>query len=305
MSDKYTYWRSHAFCKKKSHLEMQYEYLLEKPYYYNEYCCTSLRYVTHNTEPCPDKPLNHMELQIIGILAAGKNMTLSQLASYLLLLGNKVIMDSLRETVLKLIGLGILKQTEICRLNENKSISQKVTCYQIAFSGMPYVKQICAPSDFRMTHNGFGYSRSKAKHFFKNTILWNQIILNFILYIPGFRRYEISSVLNLPNYRKLVVPLYVETEHKNYFFELMHPVFPGKIQQCFQKWSTYQKHKKRKITFVALTYTYDEMCKARTLLLNETISPDGSTMNTVFTDNIEFSIIHSWFHCYAGILIPF
>lgn len=82
------------------------------------------------------------------------------------------------------------------------------------------------------------------RYFYTSTILWNQIVLNYILYCDNLVRFEITSPYYFPGYPRLIIPLYIETETNKYFFSYLKYVNEETLHKVFLNWDDFQKNSK-------------------------------------------------------------
>ena len=130
-----------------------YQKLLSKPEYYKARYDLDLCHFSGDKQPLTEAELDNKALIIIGILAAGKNMTLAQLNSYLLLKNIETSSESLLQSINRLINLGIVNRTTIYLKNpyvENATEDDTpyLNCYQVTETGKWFAEQMDAPQDF-------------------------------------------------------------------------------------------------------------------------------------------------------------
>lgn len=322
--DKHSIWRSKDFFTEKESLKSRYQSLVEKPFYFDAQYELDLYHYSCDVNPGTEQDLDAKDLLILGILAAGKNMTLAQLTSYLLLKNTDVSLEELNDAVNRLIELGIVNRTTIHPSNPLYS-SYNTTCYQVTEEGRWFIQQIYAPADFSLFSNGFMANFYSMRYFYTSTILWNQIVLNYILYCDNLVRFEITSPYYFPGYPRLIIPLYIETETNNYFFSYLKYVNEETLHKVFLNWDDFQKNSKKDITFVLVANDEEQLLLAKTFLFRESLFsknfgisnlfPDidnhenprqGTICNkTVFLNKVAFSLVPSWFHDSAGTITPY
>ncbi|MCI8494584.1 MAG: hypothetical protein HFI74_02725 [Lachnospiraceae bacterium] len=320
-----SHWRTAQFFSEKQNLITNYQKLLSKPEYYKARYDLELCHFSGDKQPLTEAELDNKALIIIGILAAGTNMTLAQLNSYLLLKNIETSSESLLQSINRLINLGIVNRTTIYLKNpylENATEDDTpyLNCYQVTETGKWFAEQMDAPQDFPTER---GYCKEYNK-FYTDTILYNQIVLNYLLYCPAFKYFKIDSINHILSHRKLTALLYIATEEGDYCFS-SPDVFKQEIScKKLTDWKAFQNNRNTKSTFVLLEEDYEELQKTKntlysqTLLLNQAEILDLSaiaTSDTPPSDNIlddarslkyiAFSVVHSWFNDSAGRIIPY
>lgn len=309
MANKFTYWRTSSFYNHTRHLSKKYASLIEKPYYY---CCHSGYYrlgFSCQRYKAPEKSrtlLSDFELLIIGILAAGKNMTLPQLYAYLLLKGQGIFKEQvLRKILDRMIEQGdIIKHTIFQQERhpwdpEDEPLKQ-LECYRLSKKGGEYAREICAPLDFRPSFSCSVIDQSTLLDYYTTTILWNQIVQNYILFCPTFARFRLEFVYTAPDYGKQKIPLYIETDEQDLFFSYLDIMTTGNLNNVFRTWAFYQKQSNRNPIFILIGNTYDQLCKAKVWMYRKI-----SCSKDISYDHVAFSVVHSWFRDKPGIIIPY
>lgn len=325
----FSHWRTAKFFSEKQKLVTNYQKLLSKPEYYNTPYQLELCHFSGNKQPLSEPELDNRALIIIEILAAGKNMTLAQLNSYLLLKNSDTSFEALLHSINRLISLGIVNRTTIYLKNSSLQDTSEdetpyLNCYQVTESGKWYVEQMGAPVDFSTCETDCQASQVPALKFYTDTILYNQIILNYLLYCPAFKYFEINSVYHIPGHGKLTVSLYIATEEGNYCFTILDILGQETLLKKLTDWKAFQNNRNTNTTFVFIAKDFQELQKTKFMLsldspineqlkaLNLTLMETRltSTSNLILdkkfsSESIAFSVVHSWFHDGAGIIIPY
>lgn len=279
MANKYTYWRSNSFYEDKKTLAKFYSFFLQKPFYYNfEKCILGISLYNCNTPFAKQKQPNNSELLILGLLAAGKNMTFFQLKSYLALKGINWDQECLIHTLNQLGDKGLLEKRIIYQRDpsdtSNKiAYSNHFMCYSIAFEGKKYIEQIGAPTDYKIKPLYPDTKTGRLIYLYTSTILWNQIILNYTLYDPSFQFFQICTPLHFSHQNKMEIPLCIQTEQRDFIFEYTHQVDKEIVRNIYKKWQAYKKCCKREIAFVLITDTYQKLNQSKyfSLVFSSTI----------------------------------
>lgn len=309
MANKYTYWRNSSFYNHQRHLSKKYAGLIEKPFYY---CCHSGYYLlvlSRQQFKAPLKiksALSDFELLIVGILAAGKNMTLPQLSSYLLLKGQNIRNErNIRKIIDQMRDQGIIIKHTIYQKEHHpwdpaEEPLRRLDCYRLSNSGAEYAREICAPLDFKPNYLCSVIDQSVLLYYYTTTILWNQIVQNYILFCPEFTRFQLEFVFTVPDYGKQKIPLYIETTEQDYFSSYLNMMSSSKLNNMFRTWLFYKKHSKQNPLFILIGNTYDQICKAKVWLSREIYYNKD-----IGYDNVAFSVVHSWFRDKQGIILPY
>ncbi len=305
MINKNTKWRSKEVYGQVEQLAEAYPSLIEEPFYCGYPCRIDSITPKYAVTDTMKEERSDIQYQIIGVLAAGKNMTLAQVNCYLILKGINISKVKLVEEMMELVREGIVEMNRICpvkdegiEIQNTTLISQYVTCFHLCFRAEEYVKKVFAPLDYGLNPHILAGGHGGLIYYYASTILWNQIILNFMLYETSFNRFTIDDVFPNPYFERIEIPLYIETEEGNYLFEYVHTVNPDQIRKRFQQWSMLQKYTQEKIIFVIVAGNFYELYKAKYWIRKEAL------MNTsIFLDRITFSVAHSWFMEQKGAIL--
>lgn len=303
MANKYTFWRSSLFYNHKKHFRKLYCSLTDKPFYYQlENCTIEMSTFCNNTKQVTT--LDNTQFLIIGILAAGKFMTLFQLMSYLALKGVAIQSQSLISLLNQLTQDGILKRHTLYQKNtahdtDNTLMDYYFHCYSIGYNGKKFVREICAPSDYAIKPRDPA-NIAEILSLSTSAVLWNQIILNYIAYEPAFRFFQMQITKSLTQHSKLSIPLRIQTYRIDFIFEYIHEASQPRIHNIIQKWNLYQKLHARNTRFVLISDHYDQLLECKKYMLKEFFSKQ--TINEL---NILFSVVHSWFANKHGMFIPY
>lgn len=330
-------WRSREFFSHRERLEKNCQQLLKLPTLFKDTGFLSLGLFSYTGDKSPDmwQVPDSTDLLITGILAAGKSMTLPQLNSYLLLQGIALPEEELEQRVSHMLEYGQLMRITIYQkghflLTQGDFAPEHIDCYQVSPDRAWLAGQIFAPQDFAAIQHGFTKTPSALLYFYISSILWNQIVLNFLLHSPTFQHFEIFLSHYLPDYGRLTVPLCIKTEDGNYIFHYITVASERKMHLIFDTWMSCQNHSKEKNTFVLIAKNTQELFKAKCWIARENFfhgnidigaffpeissykptvpilkSVADTVKDTIPTEHIAFSLAQSWFSDGAGILIPY
>lgn len=261
MANKYSQWYENDFYSNKVLLAQRYKELLELPFYYGKH--GSLKIETYRKPPVNSdrKMMKYVEWMIIGIFATGKNMTMRQLKSYLLLKNIAISNRVLQAQVEQLIQSGMLERNMICTGQdfmqwEDGKKTAKVVSYRPTRKGYAMAESLGLPKySFKIYCQLTNSLRGKLLLSMR-AILWNQIVLNQILYNPGFLWFRIGEFYRLGQGKIMELPLYVKTKDGEYYFEYLHVMADAVIEHTFSLWIQYIMRKRRTFTFVLVTEEY-------------------------------------------------
>ncbi len=261
MANKYSHWYNNDFYGDKVILAQQYRELLELPFYYGKH--GALKIETYRKPPANlgRKMIEYVEWMMIGIFATGQNMTMCQLNSYLLLKNIVIRNESLKDKIEHLIHNGVLERNMICAGEgftqwESGRKTAKVVSYRPTRKGYAMAKSLGLPKyNFKKYCQLTNSLRGKLLLSMR-AILWNQIVLNQMLYNPGLLWFRMGEFYRLDQGRFMELPLYVKTKDGEYYFEYLHVMADAVIEHTFSLWIQYVMQKGRPFTFVLVTDEY-------------------------------------------------
>lgn len=299
-------WRSDKNFANTDSLKEVYSHLLEKPFFYENK--SGIRLLPQKQKSiCSGikENLNELQYVLIAILATGKNMTLAQLNSYLLLYGKTVDKIELRNQVDELVRKGIVERNQLCPANiqtsQDKNLNVPyVHCYRLSFDAEEYVKQVHAPYDYEISPSILAGGFGGLIYHFSTTILFNQILLNHFINAKKISFFKIADYVTTSSFQTIQIPLYLETEGGNYFFEYMYSISSIRLHYCFLRWVEFQKMHKKNITFVLISNSEYNLYKAKYWLRKETLQSSA-----LFIHKIAFTIAGSWFVEEPGKLLSY
>lgn len=261
MANKYACWYSNDFYSDKSLLAEHYGDYLQLPFYYGKNC--SLKVETCHRMP-PDrnqKKMEYVELLIVGILAAGQSMTALQLKAYLLLKNIAISNTVLNGKLEWLIYQGLLERntiwdSKILPVKEKAGHVPKVIVFRLTMKGCATAVSIGISGrnrekDFQLTCQRGKLSR------LTRSILWNQIILNQMLYNARFTWFRVGEFQKLRSQKYMELPLRVSTAEGEYYFEYLHTMENEVIDHTISLWLDYAMKKGMPFTFVLVSDSYD------------------------------------------------
>lgn len=297
MANKYTCWYRNDFYTDKLLLAEQYSHFLELPFYYGKEC--SLKLGTYQKAPadCKKEKMEYVELLITGILAVGQSMTALQLKSYLLLKNIAISNTVLKGTLERLIYRGMLERntvwdgkTPFCK-GENGNAA-RVTGFRLTPMGYAAAASLGVPGNGRKTDCQLNSQRGKLSRLTRS-ILWNQIILNQMLYNAGFSRFRVGEIQRLSHGKYMELPLYLKTTAGEYYFEYLHTMKNEVIEHTLSLWLEYAMRKEKPFTFVLASDRYDEALKI------------GSYMNRAKAAGVKLAVTSAvdWFREEAGVIM--
>lgn len=261
MANKYSQWYKNDFYGDKVILAQQYRELLELPFYYGKH--GSLKIETFRKPPAnlDRKMMKYVEWMMIGIFATGKNMTMRQLKTYLLLKNIVISNRTLQDKVEQLVQSGMLERNKICDGKgfmqwEDGKKAAKVVSYRPTRKGYAMAEFLGLPKySFKVYCQMTNSLRGKLLLSMR-AILWNQIVLNQMLYNPGLLWFRIGEFYRLDQGKFMELPLYVKTKDGEYYFEYLHVMADAVIEHTFSLWMQYVMRKGRPFTFVLVTEEY-------------------------------------------------
>ncbi len=299
-------WRSDKNFTETEQLKKQYSSLLERPFYYENKTGISLQ--SQKAKPIlpeTEERINELQKTIITILATGKNMTSAQIRAYLILCGKSEPAAEIDKQVNELVDKGIVERNQLCpkdikTIQDKKLKIQYVNCYRLCFGAEEYVKSVNAPYDYEIDPNILAGGFGGLIYYYSTTILWNQIILNHFANNNPVKYFRISDYIITPTFQTIQIPLYIETDSGNYFFEYIHNISPVQLHYRFLRWAQLQKMVKKNITFVVVSKSEYNLYKAKYWLRQETLQS-----SCLFIHNIAFTVTRSWFLQQPGKLLTY
>lgn len=262
MANKYIYWYRNDFYGDKAILAEQYGDLLELPFYYGKDCALAIRTYQKPPIKLKMKTIEYMEWMIIGILAVGQSMTMRQLKSYLLMKNIAVSNMVLKEKIEQLIHRGILERNMIWDSKnpfqqEEGEKNTRVVSYWLTRKGYMLAESLGLPKYSVETYYQLTNSHRGKLSLLTRSILWNQIVLNQMLYNPDLLWFRVGERYKLSQGMLMELPLYIKTKDGEYYFEYLRAVEDVVIEKTFSLWMEYVMQKGRPFTFVLVTDQYN------------------------------------------------
>lgn len=306
MTNKYFYWRSANFYNCTDRLASQYESLISKPFYFTEDCALDVSHFQKPVFPDENMILDNTEYMVLGILASGKNMTALQVYSYLLLKNISVSLPELSQILQRFIDVGILERNTIYPVfSESKTcISRRLDCYRISLGGTRFVRDICAPVDYEINYHYLRQGRHGLLYYYTTTILWNQILLNYLLYVTPEYYFHIAAAVTQKDNKNCAfaaeIPFMLESEDHILLFDYLYKPSDDKVSGVYRRWCRVQNKLYKKITYVLVVNNYADLLFVKNSLLKETM-----LNSKISLDSIRFSIVHSWFQTCPGVYLSY
>lgn len=303
MNDTYHYLHSGLSYRHKQRLHNQYGSLLEQPFYYQEqhriglYC--QIEPIQKQSE-CTYS-LSETETSVLEILSVGKNMTFGQLMSYLLLKGIAVEKDELNALLARLRKQGLISQWNVFQMdNLPWHQPQELSTYQVTCPGCPQIRQIYRPSDHSVPSRNTQKNYRRNLYFYTATVLWNQIVLNYLVYGSNIEQFRIETEYTHAQDGKVVIPLWFETDRQKYFFHYMYHSTESALCSLFRKWKIFRELTGQEIIPVIILDSLQQI-----FALNKHFLEKLAFESALPTNQLYFSTTKSWFMEEPGTLLPF
>lgn len=296
MANKYSFWRSGDYYNNRTGLANKWSAVCSLPFYYtlssSSVCIDSEYHFPQNAMP----DLTQTDLLILGILAAGKNMTSMQLYSYMLMKSVTVTSDQLTRRLEWMVQEGLLLKVILTpgsrrwfHYQEEFVPEETLISYRPFVRSIPSLKKISAPIDFQVRHNKTYESAHQAFSFHFGTILFNQIILYFLLSCSGFHWFEIENTYNTKEHGKINVPLYIAASQSCFFFWTLDSENPLLVKKAVEHWIFFQQTRRKcRLVLVAAS---DIIYRSTLGYLTENIYP----VNPRLLNDICLSRAVDWF----------
>ncbi|MCR4643703.1 MAG: hypothetical protein K5697_16965 [Lachnospiraceae bacterium] len=157
-------------------------------------------------------------MSILALLGMGKYMTLKQIRAFLLLKGFEMEEETIEQHILALKEYGMIVEYEFRGgFGEQDKV---VRLYAASYSCGNILRELGAPEP--NPQESFVMSTQMGK---KNSIcgcvLWNQIILNQILYHPVLSSFRVQEAVRLDKWKKICIPLSMNIRERCYIFDLI------------------------------------------------------------------------------------
>lgn len=219
--------------------------------------------------------LNLLDTEIITRIACSYGLTTLQLKIYLQLAGYHISQFKLEEYLyrlakLKMICHSTFKDLSCSTANQKSNI---VTQYwYLAPNGYDVAKEIEAPIATQEKPRP-NYKNYGQYDFALSNILWNQIIINQLLYSNNLKNFQIHTKESL-NDKPFYVPLKLRTTHNLYIFEYICDLSfkHNHLQEILSQWISYKKEQKIPFTLVFVCKNNILMNKLKKYFNTSTIS---------------------------------
>ena len=293
MSSKYNSWRSGKKYDLRFFEGESISQAIGEPLfiYENDLLRLSRFYPKETSKPEPQH--RKVCLAVLGVLAAGKCMMFSQLYVYLVLLGISIPKRELTYILYYMCYKEILNNEVLYTKN-----GQSVMGYHLTSKSRQYMRYMSAPMDYVFWSTAVGEGGAKFIYDVCSCILWNQIVLNTLLFDRTFQYYHLYRTIKKKG-TQITIPLCIQTEQKR-FYEYIAKVTKGRVQTVVRKWVKYYRDYPNDKQYVIVVNSYEDMKMVRGYLKEE-----FNARSYLFLDNIALSCVHSWFRDQEGIMIPY
>lgn len=297
MFDRYSHWGNADFYTNRDLFKENYKDLLEFPFYLTlfrktEYTLSRVKKDQNkkdqNKKDCRGlfdegriDLLDRTDQLILGIIITGRCMTAGQLKAYYLLRAGSISSKRIRKGMDRLYYLGLIARV---RLQDADDPSCYLKCYVPTSDGYKLGRAMHAPfltikKDCIIGEYYGGWGR-----FFKQSIIYNQIVLNQLLYNPSLRRFSFTDVYFPKAKRFHVVPLCLVIDGHDYCFAMAEQFEYWDIKRVLERWVNYKKERNREMTLVLIAY--NKVTAAIVEQAMEAVSNPG--IRVVFTDSREW-----------------
>ncbi len=200
------------------------------------------------TEYC-HRFLNFEMLEIVARIACSRGVTLRQLVCFLRLQGYDVDTDIIEEFLGKLLERDIIRKIaidiDIC------NIMQKGRCLEfhwLGSQGWDIAKALGVPVPTKK-QTSFMLCNYGKKRYILSTILWNQIVINQLLYNPHVLHFKIHDTVRIKNKENIHhIPLLLRTKKQDYIFEYTRGKYMKRnyLEEVLKQWKEYEENSKKK-----------------------------------------------------------
>lgn len=292
MFDRYSDWGNADYYTNRELLKENYKELLEFPFYLTlfrktEYTLSKIK-KDQNEKNCRKlfeeggiDLLGSTDQLILGILITGRCMTVGQLKAYYLLRAGSISTKRIRKGLDRLYYLGVIARV---RLQDQDDHSCYLKFYVPTSDGYKLGRAMHTPfltikKDCIIGEHYGGWGR-----FFKQSIIYNQIVLNQLLYNPSLRRFSLTDVSFPKANRYHVVPLCLMIDGYDYCFAMAEQFEYWDIKRVLDRWANYKNERKREMTLVLIAYN-----KVTAALAEQSMEAvSDPSIRVVFTDAREW-----------------
>ena len=262
MFDRYSDWGNADFYTNRELLKENYKDLLELPFYLSlfrktEYTLSKIK-KEQDEKNCrklfDEGGLDHLDdtdQLILGIIITGRCMTAGQLKAYYLLRAGAISSKRFKTGLDRLYYLGLIARVRLqdaddhsCFLKLYVPTSDGYKLGRAMHAPFLTIKKDCIIGEY---YRGWG-------RFFKQSVIYNQIVLNQLLYNPSLRRFSLSDVSFPKANRYHVVPLCLMIGGHDYCFAMAEQFEYWDIKSTLDRWANYKKERKREMTLVLIAY---------------------------------------------------
>lgn len=292
MFDRYSDWGNAVFYLNRELLKENYKDLIDLPFYLTlfrqtEYTLSKIKKdqdVKNCRKLCKEGGLGLLDSTdqlILGIIITGRCMTAGQLKAYYLLRAGEISSKRIKRGLERLYYLGLIARV---RMQDTDDHSCYLKMYVPTNDGYKLGRAMHAPfltikKDCIIGEYYRGWGR-----FFKQSVIYNQIVLNQLLYNPSLRRFSLSDVSFPKANRYHIVPLCLMIDGHDYCFAMAEQFEYWDIKRTLDRWVNYKKERKREMTLVLIAYNKVTAAFAEQAL--KVVSDPG--IHVVFTDAREW-----------------
>lgn len=191
-----------------------------------------------------------LDMQILAIIAMGKCMTLRQLRAYLLLKGEKVKNEDLRDRINLMKDDGMLVEV---RYYKKEDEADDLNCsYMVSYQSNDILRSLGAPridprENYAINHQ-MGTRLANCA-----SLLWNQIILNQLLYNPGIGCFRIQELVQIGKNMSISVPLGITIKGRLCVFDMFRSYYDlEEIRRRLDNWKNYAEQKDKSFVLVVI-----------------------------------------------------
>lgn len=188
--------------------------------------------------------LNIIDIEIIARIASSCGLTAFQLKLYLQMAEYHISQPELKNRLYCLVNLGLIRNMifkDISPTTINQNTDVVTQYYYLCNSGIEIAKALgsstISPKQSRTLKTKYGHF-----HFVLSNILWNQIVINQLLYNSNIKHFQLQKK-EFFNNNSFYVPLKLRTSKNSYFFEYISELSfkHNRLQNLLKQWHIYQK----------------------------------------------------------------
>jgi hypothetical protein len=236
--------------------------------------------------------IKDFEKQILIRITASHGLTIGQLEKYFRLQGLSFEPGSLMRALDQLVEFGFLSRIQVSQYNNNK----EVTLYNITDRGIRLLRN---GKEAALNPQNDGFFCTNPISYIKSKLVLNQIILGLLSNCKcGLRSFFFYRTMRkMPeskNEKSLTLPLYVQTENRNYIFLYIGNI--GKdtrgMIDLIDRFVEFKRAIPKKTIVVAIADTSDQMNRIAQLINNH--------KHKNIKEDLLFSVSDEWFDNSSG-----